>query len=118
MGDVKTMTAVVLSGPFKIAIEQRSIPTIVTPTDAIIKVSLAGICGSELHAYRGHQKTKMGHVMVLCHVILHRFEKISEKLTQNARATSLQVSLQRQAMKLGNSNQANVFCVRSLLRGK
>jgi len=52
------MKAAVLNGPFTIDIEKRPKPVIAEPGDAIVKVSLAGVCGSELHGYRGHQKTR------------------------------------------------------------
>lgn len=59
------MEAVIFNGPFNIAVERRPKPTLLEPTDAIVKVTTAGICGSELHMYRGHQKTATGHIMVL-----------------------------------------------------
>jgi len=57
------MKAVVFRGPYDIAIETRKRPELQEPTDAVVKVSLAGVCGSELHMYRGHQKTETGHIM-------------------------------------------------------
>lgn len=41
----RTMKAVVFKGPRKIAIEDRPIPEIVDPTDAVIKVSYTALCG-------------------------------------------------------------------------
>ncbi len=58
------MDAVIFNGPWKIAVEKRPKPKILDPKDAIVKVTTAGICGSELHMYRGHQKTATGHIMV------------------------------------------------------
>lgn len=58
------MEAVVFNGPWRIDIERRPKPTLAEPTDAIVKVTTAGICGSELHMYRGHQKSGTGHIMV------------------------------------------------------
>nr|KAK5441251.1 hypothetical protein LTR18_007095 [Exophiala xenobiotica] len=57
------MEAVVFNGPWKIDIERRPKPTLAELTDAIVKVTTAGICGSELHMYRGHQKSGTGHIM-------------------------------------------------------
>ncbi|OQV08807.1 hypothetical protein CLAIMM_13025 [Cladophialophora immunda] len=57
------MDAVIFNGPWKIDVEKRPRPTLKDPTDAIVKVATAGICGSELHMYRGHQKTATGHIM-------------------------------------------------------
>lgn len=50
-----TMRAAVFKGVGKIVVEDRPIPQITEPSEAIIKVKLAGICGSDLHWYRGHQ---------------------------------------------------------------
>ncbi|PYI01551.1 GroES-like protein [Aspergillus sclerotiicarbonarius CBS 121057] len=58
-----SMKAVVFRGPFDIAVEDHPRPKILDPTDAIVRVRYAGICGSELHMYRGHQKTGTRHIM-------------------------------------------------------
>ncbi|KAF8458338.1 chaperonin 10-like protein [Terfezia claveryi] len=57
------MKAVVFHGPHKIAVEDRPVPKIQNSTDAIVKVTLTGLCGSELHVFRGHQKSDTGFVM-------------------------------------------------------
>jgi threonine dehydrogenase-like Zn-dependent dehydrogenase len=36
--------------PFKVTIEERPIPKVQHPEDAIIKVTTAAICGSDLHS--------------------------------------------------------------------
>lgn len=48
-----TIDAVVLHAPHKIGVEMRPKPIIVEPTDAVVKVIVAGICGSELHPTEG-----------------------------------------------------------------
>ncbi|KAL6899995.1 GroES-like protein [Trichoderma evansii] len=58
-----SMKAVVFRGPFDVGVETRPKPAVRDPTDAIIRVKLAGICGSELHMYRGIQKSAAGHIM-------------------------------------------------------
>ena len=63
MEDPNTMDAVVFSGPWKIETLRRPKPVILDQADAIVKVNMAGICGSELHMYRGHQETGTGHIM-------------------------------------------------------
>ncbi|KIV82215.1 hypothetical protein PV11_04342 [Exophiala sideris] len=63
MGSAGTMDAVIFKAPFQMATEKRPIPKITDPKDAIIKVTVAGICGSDLHFYRGHQKMEPG---VIC----------------------------------------------------
>ncbi|KAH8700744.1 chaperonin 10-like protein [Talaromyces proteolyticus] len=60
---IQTMNAVVFRGPFNISVERKAKPQIKQQTDAIVRVKSAGICGSELHMYRGHQKTGTGHIM-------------------------------------------------------
>lgn len=47
------MRGVVMYGPRDVRVEERDDPTIQEPTDAIIKVSAACICGSDLWPYRG-----------------------------------------------------------------
>jgi threonine dehydrogenase-like Zn-dependent dehydrogenase len=55
----------VLYGPREVRFEERSDPTIIEPTDAIIRTSAACVCGSDLWPYRGiepiTQPTPMGH---------------------------------------------------------
>ncbi|RDL30990.1 Uncharacterized protein BP5553_09779 [Venustampulla echinocandica] len=57
------MNAVVLNAPHEISVEKRKRPGIANSKDALVKVIVAGICGSELHPYRGQQNTTYGHVM-------------------------------------------------------
>lgn len=47
------MRAMVYRGPYKIRVEEKDIPKIEHPNDAIVKVKLAAICGSDLHLYHG-----------------------------------------------------------------
>ena len=58
------MNAVVIHGPHDIRVEKKPRPVTQDGRDAIVRVTVAGICGSELHPYRGHQKTTFGHIMV------------------------------------------------------
>jgi threonine dehydrogenase-like Zn-dependent dehydrogenase len=59
------MRGTVLYGPRDVRFEERPVPTIVAPTDAIISISAACVCGSDLWPYRGldsfPQPTPMGH---------------------------------------------------------
>src|SRR5947199_10514006 len=59
------MTGTVLYGPRDIRSEDRPEPTVLRPTDAIIRLSATCICGSDLWPYRGiaevKQPTAMGH---------------------------------------------------------
>ena len=47
------MRAMVYRGPYKIRVEEKDLPAIEHPNDAIVKVTLAAICGSDLHLYHG-----------------------------------------------------------------
>ncbi|KAF9894356.1 hypothetical protein FE257_007859 [Aspergillus nanangensis] len=58
----ETMRAVVMNGPFNVAVETRPTPKLQKPTDAIIQVSSSGLCGSDLHFYRGHLKYTPGFI--------------------------------------------------------
>jgi len=59
------MQATVLHGPYDVRVEERPDPSIVEPTDAIISIAAACVCGSDLWPYRGIQSvtgpTPMGH---------------------------------------------------------
>jgi threonine dehydrogenase-like Zn-dependent dehydrogenase len=49
-------------GPYKIRVEEKDIPAIEHPNDAIVRVTLAAICGSDLHLYHGLMPdTRIGH---------------------------------------------------------
>ncbi|WP_040796612.1 zinc-dependent alcohol dehydrogenase family protein [Nocardia higoensis] len=62
------MRGVVLHAPGDVRVEEREDPTIVEPTDAIIRIAATCICGSDLWPYRGIEKvdgpSPMGHEYV------------------------------------------------------
>ncbi|OJV58933.1 MAG: IMP dehydrogenase [Cellulomonas sp. 73-145] len=61
------MRAVVMYAPGDVRVDQTARPTIVEPTDAIIKLAATCICGSDLWPYRGIDKVDhqpMGHEYV------------------------------------------------------
>ena len=47
------MRGAILHAPRDIRVEQREDPTIEKPTDAIIRLTAACVCGSDLWPYRG-----------------------------------------------------------------
>jgi threonine dehydrogenase-like Zn-dependent dehydrogenase len=57
--------ATVLYGPGDVRFEDREFPQIVEPTDAVIRIAVTCVCGSDLWPYRGLQPidgpTPMGH---------------------------------------------------------
>ena len=61
------MRGVVMHAPGDVGVVEREDPTIIEPTDAIIRVTAACICGSDLWPYRGIEDvhdTPMGHEYV------------------------------------------------------
>jgi threonine dehydrogenase-like Zn-dependent dehydrogenase len=59
------MRATVLYKPGDVRFEERADPKILTPTDAVIRLSATCVCGSDLLPYRGAEEvtepTPMGH---------------------------------------------------------
>lgn len=62
------MDAILFKHPYKVAVEQVPTPKLQTEGDVIIKVHLAGLCGSDLHLYRAKEDAgkdyTMGHEVV------------------------------------------------------
>lgn len=56
------MKAMTYRGPYRIRLEEKDIPRIEHPNDAIVRVQRAAICGSDLHLYHGLMPdTRVGH---------------------------------------------------------
>ncbi|MFI5718062.1 zinc-dependent alcohol dehydrogenase family protein [Nocardia sp. NPDC051750] len=59
------MRGVIMYAPGDVRVEEREDPTIVEPTDAVIRITATCICGSDLWPYRGIEETEgpapMGH---------------------------------------------------------
>src|SRR5438132_3322339 len=59
------MRGAVLYGPRDVRFEERDVPKIIKPTDAIVRISATCVCGSDLWPYRGINQvprpTPMGH---------------------------------------------------------
>jgi alcohol dehydrogenase len=53
----KAMKALVYQGPGKKALEERPMPTIAAPTDAIVRIAKTTICGTDLHILKGDVPT-------------------------------------------------------------
>jgi len=47
------MRAMVYRGPYRIRVEEKEMPRIEHPNDAIVRVTKGAICGSDLHLYHG-----------------------------------------------------------------
>lgn len=61
------MKAVHYEGPFKVSVKEVAKPKIEHPDDAIIKVTTAAICGSDLHMYQGRTAAEGGTGLVFGH---------------------------------------------------
>jgi len=64
---VNRMRGVIMHAPGDVRVEERDMPKIVAPTDAIIKLAATCICGSDLWPYRGAEPVRdqpMGHEYV------------------------------------------------------
>src|SRR5437868_3429947 len=59
------MKGAILYGPYDVRFEERKDPSIIEPTDAILRLSATCVCGSDLWPYRGidapGRPTPMGH---------------------------------------------------------
>lgn len=56
------MKAMTYRGPYKLRVAEKPDPRIEHPNDAIVRVKLAAICGSDLHLYHGMlPDTRIGH---------------------------------------------------------
>jgi threonine dehydrogenase-like Zn-dependent dehydrogenase len=59
------MRGAVLYGPRDVRFEERDVPTIIQPTDAVLRISATCVCGSDLWPYRGlnpvPEPTPIGH---------------------------------------------------------
>ncbi|GAX85710.1 hypothetical protein CEUSTIGMA_g13124.t1 [Chlamydomonas eustigma] len=65
----KTMQCITFQGVGKVALSEVPTPRIIRPTDALIKVTLCSICGSDLHPFHGRETgiakgTVVGHEFV------------------------------------------------------
>ncbi|HYR06585.1 MAG TPA: alcohol dehydrogenase catalytic domain-containing protein, partial [Longimicrobium sp.] len=47
------MRAMVYRGPYRIRVEEKPMPRIEHPNDAIVRVTMGAICGSDIHIYHG-----------------------------------------------------------------
>ncbi|GAB2604203.1 zinc-dependent alcohol dehydrogenase [Pseudactinotalea suaedae] len=73
------MRAMVYRGPYRVAVEDKPDPVIEHPNDAIVRVELAAICGSDLHLYHGLlPDTRIGHTFG--HEFIGRVEQVGSSV--------------------------------------
>ena len=100
------MRAMVYRGPYKIRVEEKDIPRIEHPNDAIVRVSLAAICGSDLHLYHGMMPdTRVG--MTFGHEFIGVVEEVGPSVQNLAKGDRVMVPFN---ISCGSC----YFCVRGL----
>ncbi|AWB88236.1 glutathione-independent formaldehyde dehydrogenase [Homoserinimonas hongtaonis] len=57
------MKAVVFNGPYTVGVQEVDDPRIESPLDAIVSITTANICGSDLHPYEGRADMPAGSVL-------------------------------------------------------
>jgi 2-desacetyl-2-hydroxyethyl bacteriochlorophyllide A dehydrogenase len=54
------MRALTFQGPEEVRIEERPMPELQAPDDALVRIDATGVCGSDLHIYHGRLKIEPG----------------------------------------------------------
>ncbi len=54
------MRALTFQGPGEVRIEERPLPELQAPDDAIVRIDATGVCGSDLHIYHGRLPIEAG----------------------------------------------------------
>jgi 2-desacetyl-2-hydroxyethyl bacteriochlorophyllide A dehydrogenase len=54
------MRALTFQGPGQVLIEERPMPQLQAPDDAVVHIDATGVCGSDLHIYHGRLKIEPG----------------------------------------------------------
>jgi glutathione-independent formaldehyde dehydrogenase len=70
------MKAITYEGTRKMSVSNESKPKIKSPTDAILRVTTSGICGSDLHMYDGRTPLEKG--TVVGHEIMGVIDEVGE----------------------------------------
>ena len=74
------MKAVVYKGVKQVAVEEIEMPRIMEKTDALLKITSAAICGSDLHMYDGRTPFEVGRS--IGHEIMGVIESVGDAVTQ------------------------------------
>jgi len=75
----RTMRAAIFGGPGAITVEDRPYPDVVEPTDAVVRVALSSVCGTDVSPYRGESSFEPG-------PIGHEFVGVVEDVGSDVRA--------------------------------
>jgi threonine dehydrogenase-like Zn-dependent dehydrogenase len=73
------MKATFLCAPGDIRVEERPDPVILAPTDAIVRVTAACVCGSDLWQYRGVRK--ISHTIAMGHELVGVVEEVGAEVS-------------------------------------
>jgi Threonine dehydrogenase and related Zn-dependent dehydrogenases len=76
------MKALKWYGPYDLRVEESEEPRIVNETDALVRPTLAGICGTDLHIYKGYLQIIPGNI------IGHEFVGIVEEVGKGVKEFS------------------------------
>jgi glutathione-independent formaldehyde dehydrogenase len=74
------MKALIYQGKHKVVVREVDDPKITQPTEAIVRVTSAGICGSDLHMFEGRTSAQPG--TILGHETLGVIEKVGSAVRQ------------------------------------
>lgn len=80
------MKAVSYEGTHKMAVIDHPKPEIQAPTDALLRVTTSGICGSDLHMYDGRTPLEQG--TVVGHEIMGAIEEVGNAVKTSGRETA------------------------------
>jgi len=75
----RTMRAAIFGGPGAITVGDRPYPVVVEPTDAVVRVALSSVCGTDVSPYRGESSFELG-------PIGHEFVGVVEDVGTDVRA--------------------------------
>ena len=84
------MRAMVYRGPYRVRVQDKDVPTIEHPNDAIVRVTTAAICGSDLHLYHGMMPdTRVG--MTFGHEFIGVVEEVGPSVQNLSRGDRVMV---------------------------
>ena len=89
----KTMQAVVYREKGRFTLEERPVPELLDPRDAVVRVTLASICSSDLHIKGGFvPRAKPG--IVVGHEMVGVVEQVGEQVTRVAPGDRVAVNVE------------------------
>ena len=102
------MKAVHYEGPSKVSVKSVSPPRVEHPDDAIIKVTTAAICGSDLHMYQGRTAAEKG--LIFSHENLGIIEEVGSGVTLLKRGDRVVLPSNVADVRCRNCEEAKTAC--------